>query len=172
MRILLFLFFAAISASAATDTGSIVGKPAPSFRLSNQNMAKPAYFNLSEHFSPDSQHVVMVSFFATWCVPCRLELPFLQHCADSLRHKGLRMVAVCLDTVYEENQKKMVSDLGLTCPVVSSTTGILAKRFNLSPALPQTVFIDRKGIVKIRTEGFGEKEISVIHQTLDKLLKQ
>jgi peroxiredoxin len=167
------IFFSALivfCAEAATDSSSLVGKSAPLFRLPNENAAKPVPFKLADHFSPDSQHAVIVSFFATWCVPCRKELPFLQHCTDSLRNDGLRLVAVCVDTVYGAMQKKMVSGLKLTCPVVSSTTGILAKRFEVSQALPQTIFIDRHGIVQAKTVGFGEKEILDVRQAIEKIL--
>jgi cytochrome c biogenesis protein CcmG, thiol:disulfide interchange protein DsbE len=169
-QILLLTALTAICAQAAPDTTDILGKPAPLFRMQNQNAVTPVQFSLADQFSPDSQHAVIISFFATWCVPCRKELPFLQHYADSLRQDGLRLVAVCVDTVFGAKQKKMVAALKLACPVVSSTTGIIAKRFGVSQELPQTIFIDRHGIVQAKTVGFGEKEISAIRQAIDKIL--
>ena len=160
----------AIYVQAAMDTSSLVGKSAPLFRLPNQNTTTPIQFSLADQFSPDSHHAVVVSFFSLSCVPCRKELPFLQHCADSLRENGLRMIAVCVDTEYSGKQKKMVTDLKLACPIVSSTTGILAKRFDVSQALPQTIFIDRHGIVQAKTVGFGEKEIFAVRRAIEKIL--
>jgi cytochrome c biogenesis protein CcmG, thiol:disulfide interchange protein DsbE len=154
----------AVSLFAMEDSTSIVGQAAPSFRLLNQNGTGSGQFNLNDQFLPDSQHAVIISFFATWCAPCRKELPFLQKAADSLHQSGLRLVAICIDSVFGDKARKMVTDLRLKCPVVSTTTGILAKRYGVSHELPQTFFIDRKGVVQAKTVGFGKKEIAACRQ--------
>jgi thiol-disulfide isomerase/thioredoxin len=74
----------------AANISTVVGKPAPVFRLPNQNSATPLQFSLPEHLSADSAHAVIVSFFAQYCNPCRVELPILQKMADSLAGSGLR----------------------------------------------------------------------------------
>lgn len=154
------LLLAALLAQA--DTSSLIGKPAPRFRLANQNAGVGASFSLDEWFSADSSHDVIVSFFATWCAPCRKELPFLQHMADSLSGRGLRLVAVCMDSAYGQKQKQMVTDLKLTCPVVHDKFGIIARRFECGKALPYTVFIGRTGTVAAVSTGFDDKKKSLL----------
>ena len=153
------------------SSGGIVNKSAPTFRLPDQNSSKSLPFVMADHFAPDSQHVVIVTFFATWCVPCRKELPFLQHVVDSLYSKGLRMVAVCVDSAYGTKQKKMVSELHLTCPVVHDKYGILVRRYECGKELPYTVFVNKNGIVSNKSVGYSADKQSILKIETDKLLK-
>lgn len=157
--------------SLCASEPQIKGKTAPAFRLANLNGYGKGMVSLAEYFSPDSNQAVIVSFFATWCAPCRQELPFLQKMADSLSVEGLRMVAVCVDTVYGEKQSDMVKALRLTCPVVHDKFGIVVRRFECPKALPYTVYIDRSGVVKAAESGFSEEKKEMIGKIVAKCLE-
>ena len=164
------LFFSAGSIFGQTDTSSLIGKPAPQFRLADQNAGDGSIFSLSEWFSADSSRGVIVSFFATWCEPCRKELPFLQHTTDSLFTRDLRMVAVCIDTVYGPKQKQLVADLKLSCPVIHDRFGIVAQRFGCGKALPYTVFINRNGMVTSFSTGYDFSKNTGIIRSINLIL--
>jgi thiol-disulfide isomerase/thioredoxin len=174
MRFIRLLFLLAMTANCMqvmADTTSIIGTPAPLFRLPNQNTATPLQYTIADQFSPDSQHAVIVSFFATWCEPCRKELPFLQHYADSLRENGLRLVTVCMDSTYGAKQEKMVADMQLSCPVIHDKFGIVAQRYEFAKALPYTVFVARNGFVRDVSIGYDQTKQTMLQQYIQRILE-
>lgn len=154
LQILTFAF------SLCASEPQIKGKSAPAFRLAILN--RPGKEMVS--------HAVIVSFFATWCAPCREEIPFLQKLTDSLSSEGLRLVTVCVDTVYGKKQSDMVKALKLTSPVVHDKFGIVARRFECPKALPYTVYIDRNGVVKAAESGFSEEKKEMIRKIVAECL--
>jgi cytochrome c-type biogenesis protein len=93
---------------------------------------------------------VVVNFWATWCDPCRAELPLLSDAARQHSDQGVTLVAID----YEESPeavKQFWTDLGLTGVPYLDPSGDAAGRFGVglhTGGLPVTVFIDRKGMVK------------------------
>lgn len=167
VRCVVVIMFVSVLAHASGDSAGIApGTSAPLFRLPNQNAPQPSPFALGDQFKPDSQHAVVLSFFAAWCKPCRKELPFLQGVADSLRGQGVRLVAVSVDTVFGDEQRGMVSELQLTCPVVHDKFGIVARRYACGNALPYTVFIGRNGKVRASSVGYDtHKNTTILKET-------
>ena len=171
-KLALLALLLACSVSGQTDTANIIGKPAPRFRLTDQNVGNGVSFSLDAWFSADSSHGVIVSFFATWCAPCRKELPYLQKMADSLSVSGLRLVAVCVDSAYGPKQKQMVTDLKLTCPVIHDKFGIVARRFGCGKALPFTVFINRNGMIAAVSTGYDASKNTELIHSISSILKE
>jgi alkyl hydroperoxide reductase subunit AhpC len=158
-KIIWWLYLYAIilfSSAISSDSSSVIGAPVPLFAMSNVNSQTgvPCTLRLADHFSSDSQHAVILAFFAEWCAPCRLELPFLQHCADSLASQGLRLITASLDPLYIKKQRQAVKDMKLTCPIVHDRYAVLARRLGFAKTLPYTVFIDRKGFIKEVSTGY------------------
>lgn len=171
-HIKIFIFLVFLLQLTKADTLSIIGRQAPVFRLTNQNVEGGSSFTIGEWYSPDSSNAVIVTFFATWCRPCRNELPYLQKAADSLAASGLRLVAVCVDSVYGTKQKQMVIQTKLTCPVVHDKYGIVARRHNCQKVLPYTVFIDRQGIIRAVSTGFDDKKKNQVTKYIKMVLEK
>lgn len=167
---LLAIIAIGIRICAAENSVTAAGKPAPLFRSQNLNAASPVQVNLAEQFSDDSQHAVIVSFFATWCAPCRQELLFWQHVADSLTSQGLRLIAVCVDTVYGTPQKKMVHDLKLVCPVIHDKNGKVARLYSYRKVLPYTVFINTRGFVTETLIGYHPKKNAAMVRRIRRMM--
>lgn len=83
---------------------------------------------------------------------------------------GLRIVAVCEDSVYDVKQKKMVRDLKLTCPVIHDKYGIVARRYECGKALPYTVYIGKNGTVNKTSVGYDTTKNAVITHEINNLI--
>ena len=121
-----------------------VGYPAPDFSLTTLE-GEP--FLLSDQAGTP----VVLNFWATWCGPCRRELPALQLAAE--RWEG-EVLIVGVDQAEEAPVvQRYVDELGLTFPIPMDTDSAVAERFNVM-GLPTTFFIDGDGV--IRTIWTGE----------------
>ena len=107
-----------------------------------------------------SGRVVLVNFWASWCIPCRAEMPALDSLGVALRGAGLVLVAISED----ENRKdaeRFVAELGLAIPVVFGD-GRLRSRFHY-PGLPYTLLVDWQGRVVRRWIGqLGPGDVELI----------
>jgi thiol-disulfide isomerase/thioredoxin len=90
--------------------------------------------------------VVLVSFFASWCEPCKRELPFLVQLDRKYREAGLRVVSVDIDgdEAGIEAARKLAVEAGLVHPVGSDRFNILARRYLGEKAPLPSVFLVRK----------------------------
>src|SRR6056297_878160 len=105
---------------------------------------------LSEH----TGKVVFLNFWATWCPPCREEMPSMQVLYDELREEGLEMLAV---NVLEnrETAQEFIDEQGFTYPVLLDRDGRVMLRYGVR-AYPTTYMIDREGYVIGVRPGFHD----------------
>lgn len=89
---------------------------------------------------------LMINFWATWCPPCRGEMPDLDALQRQHRDAGLVVLAVNLQE-DAPTVRRYADTLGLTLPIVLDRNGRVADRYNLT-ALPTTYFVDREGVVR------------------------
>lgn len=87
--------------------------------------------------------VVFLNFWATWCVPCRQEMPTMEKLYQEFKGRGLVVVAVNYRETKEEIQK-FVDELGLTFPVLVDRDGRVSETYGVW-SIPLSYFIDRKG---------------------------
>jgi peroxiredoxin len=95
--------------------------------------------------------VVFLNFWATWCVPCKAEMPAMERLHQALQGRPFRMLAVNLqeppDTI-----RKFVDELGLTFDVVLDPTGEITRNYSVNN-LPLTYLIDKRGMIVARAIG-------------------
>ena len=97
--------------------------------------------------------VVLVNFWATWCAPCRREMPALVKLQDELGGKGLQVVAVTVDTEsYRDKVIAYADTAKLNFPVWFGSTANM-EPFGFSVMLPSTAIVDRDGKIVARYEG-------------------
>lgn len=96
--------------------------------------------------------VVLVNFWATWCPPCRTEMPELIEWQQEFRTRGLRIIGITYPPQRRSEVRKFVRSLQVNYPIALGTkaTKLL---FTQSETLPITVVIDRKGNVREVIEG-------------------
>lgn len=93
--------------------------------------------------------VLLVNFWATWCAPCREEMPMLQSIAQELDDEGFSVVGVALDDI--EPVRRFVAETGVTYPVLVGATDVMAENVrwgNEKGLLPYSVLVDRDGVVR------------------------
>ena len=122
-----------------------VGEQVPNFRL-------PTSDDSELLLSDFAGRAVVLNFWATWCSPCRAEMPALQQIANEYEPSG-ELVVVGINMMEPaEAVKSFTKELGLSFPMVLDREGVLAARYGLI-GLPATFFIDADGILQAQTLG-------------------
>jgi peroxiredoxin len=104
------------------------------------------------HLKDQRGRVVMVNFWATWCGPCRQEMPQLNRLFEKYRASGFVLLGVNVDD-DSSKAKEVASKLGVTFPVLLDTDKTVSKLYDLS-TMPSTVIIDRDGKVRYMHRGY------------------
>lgn len=117
---------------------------------------------------------LVVSFAASYCKPCRRELPELARRAAEFGPRGVAFVVVLLDTEEEgraEMRRFTVDELGLPFPVVADRFGLLGQRYGAGE-LPLLVVSDARGSVRSVTTGYREDTLPRLDELLEELLAE
>jgi cytochrome c biogenesis protein CcmG/thiol:disulfide interchange protein DsbE len=148
--------------AAGSASAPVIGSPAPDFALKTPDGQTVSLDSLKGH-------PVLLNFWATWCGPCRQEIPFLQDLStDPARlDRGLEMVAVDVKETAQTVQG-FQQTYGMTYRVLLDSKGQVANLYNIK-GVPMTYFIDKDGIIKyVKLGAFSTKK--EIEQTLDKTI--
>jgi thiol-disulfide isomerase/thioredoxin len=147
---------AAVCASAALAASS--SGPAPGFQLSGRGGKT---INLAQF----KGQVVMINFWATWCTPCRQEMPLLEDIYKKYKPMGFTMLAVNV----EPDSKDAEAWLGklakpVTFPVAFDVDSKVSKLYKVE-TMPTTVLVDRKGNVRVLHRGYkpGDENAYLTH---------
>ncbi len=123
-----------------------VGKVAPDFDLPD---LEDNYVRLSDFRGK----VVFLNFWATWCKPCREEMPSMEILYRNFKQDGLVVLAVSIDRVTTKQEiPPFVKSLNLTFPVLIDSWGQTDKRYKLM-GVPETYIIDQQGILREKVIG-------------------
>ena len=124
-----------------------VGKEAPDFALPLLEGDKTV------HLSDFRGKVVFLNFWATWCKPCKEEMPSMEVLYKNFEKDGLVVLAVSIDRVTTKKDiPPFVKGLGLTFPILVDSWGQTDKRYKLM-GVPETYVIDRQGILREKVIG-------------------
>jgi len=121
---------------------NLVGQQRPDFRIGSDT---------GEWVSADlfDGQVTLLNFWATWCAPCRKEMPMLVELYEEHSDQGFEVVGVAMDDVQQA--RDFAEDIGVTYTVLIGSTDVMAmvqSYGNLSGVLPYSVLIDRDGIIR------------------------
>ncbi|MEE8390436.1 MAG: redoxin domain-containing protein [Anaerolineae bacterium] len=89
---------------------------------------------------------VLINFWATWCLPCRKEMPAIQQVYEQYRDQGFIVLAVNLQE-QDAQVAAFAGQLGLTFPILMDRDGGVFDRYRVM-ALPTTFFVDRAGVIQ------------------------
>jgi len=147
MQIKNYLLGLALSVFAASSIASsgLAGQPAPDFALKSSTGEN---LRLSEYRG----EVVMINFWATWCGPCRQEMPLLDELYTRYERVGFSLLGVNIDD-DSSRAMDMISELGINFPVLFDDRKDVSKLYQVD-AMPVTILIDREGNVRHIHHGY------------------
>ncbi len=122
-----------------------LGKPAPDFQV---RTADGQMVRLSDLRGKK----VLINFWATWCVPCRVELPLLVSMYDELKDKDFELLAVASED--EATVRRFLAENPVNYPVLLDDTGEIAAAYDVA-VYPSFVFIDENGLTESRDHGMN-----------------
>ena len=114
--------------------------------------------------------VVMINFWASWCGPCRVEMPHLARLYEKYRGSGFTVLAVNID---ESPQKaaSLATQLGMRFPVLLDTDKKVSRLYDLS-TMPSTVLVDRDGRVRYVHRGYRDGYEETYDKQIRELLRE
>ncbi|MEM7828337.1 MAG: TlpA disulfide reductase family protein [Candidatus Aenigmatarchaeota archaeon] len=139
--LLIFLFFLFILFYfSRTEKVATVGMPAPDFSLKDLDGKE---YKLSQFRGK----VVFLNFWATWCPPCRSEIPSMNALNERLKGDSFVMMGVSIDRDSPENIKNFSKEFGVNFLILHDRDGKVAyKRYGIT-GVPETFIIDKKGVL-------------------------
>lgn len=115
--------------------------------------------------------VVYVDFWATWCGPCKDEMPHLQKMATDFADRGFEVVAISTDDARTQAQvKPFIRRMGYTFKVVKDPNSEVLVAYNPAKTLPFGVLVDRDGNVSATHAGYNEGDEDKLREEIEALL--
>jgi phosphate/phosphite/phosphonate ABC transporter binding protein len=129
------------------------GQEAPPFSVRDLDRKM---FSLSQHVGDAPQEprkAMLMAFFATWCEPCKAELPILKRIRDRWSDKGVELVHVGLSQGDKE-LKPFVAEKGIDWRVLGDSFGLVSRRYGVTK-LPHLFIVDAKGRIGFQHRGIA-----------------
>jgi peroxiredoxin len=159
----------ALGAAALTwvaPTGGVeINRQAPDFKV--MDLATRDTVSLEDYRGS----VTLVNIWATWCVPCREEMPSMQALYDSLADRGFRIAAISIDEGSPEDVVAFAQELGLTFDILHDRSGSVERLYQTT-GVPESFLLDRRGILVKRVIGAHDWSSPANRRTVERLLAQ
>ena len=136
-------------------TGRLHGQVAPDFELASLE-------GKNVKLSDFRGKAVLLNFWATWCEPCKVEMPWFVELQKEYGPQGFQIVGVAMDDASTDDIAKFAKDMGVNYPILvgKEAVGLSYGGVNV---LPTTFFLDRNGKVLAREFGLQSRSVFVDH---------
>jgi len=114
-------------------------------------------------------HVTLINLWATWCGPCRAEMPSIERLYQAYRDRGFRVAAVSVDEGGADAVLAFGRQLGLTFDLLHDQSGLIQRAYR-TDGLPQSILIGRDGRVDYMAMGAVEWDSPALRQRVEQLL--
>jgi len=135
-----------------------VGSRAPEFRAVHLSTGRPA--SLAEYRGK----VLLLNIWATWCPPCRVEMPSLERLQRQFAGSDFRLVSVSIDSDDSTVVRRYAQELGLTFEILHDRPGAIREIYQTT-GVPESFVIDRDGAIVKKVIGPAEWD-SPVNETL------
>lgn len=154
---------AVILMTVSSVTAGIKETAAPDFTLKSVGGEN---LKLSEYRG----EVVLINFWASWCGPCRQEMPVLSELHDKYKALGFTVLGV---NVEEDSSKarKLLQEMSVSFPVLLDNEGVVSKQYDVV-AMPSTVLVDRNGNMRYLHKGYKPGLEDVYLQQVRELIRE
>ncbi len=149
--------------ASATFAASSSG-PAPAFQLSGRG-------GKAIDLAQFKGQVVMINFWATWCGPCRQEMPLLEDIHRKYKAMGFTMLGVNVEPDPTAAEAWLAKQKPVTFPIAFDTDSKVSKLYKVA-GMPSTVFVDRKGNVRVMHKGYKPGDENFYLTQIRSMLKE
>ena len=152
MKQLLFLvlLLSAEPIVAAAQSAADQTPPAPAFALPN---LRGRTVRLKDY----QGKVLLINFWATWCAPCRAEMPEMVKLQREYESRGLQIIGLTLPPMQRKTVRRIARQFKINYPLLFGTRAVAA-RYEAAEVLPLTVVVDRAGKIRARILGILDPE--------------
>ncbi len=139
------------------------GEPAPNFQLRDMNGRLVSLSDLRGR-------VILLNFWATWCGPCRVEMPAMEQLYRAYSRKDFEILAVSTDPQGPAVTRPFQQENQLTFPILHDAEYRVGLMYG-ARTLPMTFMVDRQGVVRQQIFGARDWGASEAHQLVQLLMK-
>lgn len=159
MTVLRAIVFWALSAAAVTAAA----EKAPDFTLESKS-------GENVRLAEQRGKVVMLNFWATWCAPCRKEMPLLDEIHERYEAAGFVLYGV---NVEQDSEKaaELVDELGVTFPILYDPESKASQAYGVD-AMPTTIMIDRDGEIRYVNRGYRSGDEDKYRKQVRELIRE
>jgi peroxiredoxin len=115
--------------------------------------------------------VVLLNLWATWCGPCRREIPSLERLYQMRKGEGFEILAVSLDRTSSSRVEEFVANYRMSFPVMVDPQGQVGRMY-WARAIPSSFLLDKKGVIRWVVRGSREWDDAVALSKIDELLAE
>jgi peroxiredoxin len=149
----------------APDSRVEINHTAPNFRAINLGTRDSA--SLEDYRGS----VTLVNIWATWCLPCRDEMPSMQTLYDSLAVRGFKIAAISIDEGSPEDVTAFAEKFGLTFDILHDRSGQVERLYQTT-GVPESFLLDRRGVLVKRVIGAHDWSSPANIGAVERLLEQ
>ena len=148
--------------SRSSTVGDMKGQPAPEFALESLD-------GQTVHLSDFRGKAILLNFWATWCEPCKIEMPWFVDLQKQYGPDGFQVIGIAMDDASKEDIAKFAKQMGVNYPILIGKEAV-GDSYGGLPFLPATFYIGRDG--KVIDKIFGLKGKGEIESDIKRTLAQ